>query len=270
MTYTTRREVDPAEWEAACKEHKGLIYRAAKKWNSRFRTVDVEDLAQKGRIAIRESLSKFDPTRGIKFSTFINSPLDWAMSHYATRNATDVRIPYRQQEKLWDAIRDGDDAAAAKLRITFAHLDEPLTEGGETLAGVIGDEHDRFSAMTDNGQNSHDAREFLNQLDDRKRKMFELYFGITGSPMGIMGVAGAFGISRQAVEMQMLYAIRRYRKLRGMASKECYLRPQVNKLPARKLLALRPGERITITRPTPPNHSISAFGRRHGRTFLTL
>lgn len=58
------------EFDRKVLENRGLVSYVISKYTNRRRTVNFEDLTQSGYIGLIQSVNRYDPTRGIKFSTF--------------------------------------------------------------------------------------------------------------------------------------------------------------------------------------------------------
>lgn len=91
------REVSIAEWEAAIEEHGGLVGSIVR--DLRIRGEDARDAKQEGLIELRRVIEKFDPGRGIAFSTFcrrviLRRIIRWRKEQHS------VRIPHSTLEKV--------------------------------------------------------------------------------------------------------------------------------------------------------------------------
>lgn len=72
----------------AFKHNLGLVFSTVQK--TAF--VKTEDVVQKGVIALVESLKKFDPTRGIRISTWVANPIRWAVQQHQHTYSKDKPI----------------------------------------------------------------------------------------------------------------------------------------------------------------------------------
>lgn len=105
-------------------DHMGLVWNVAKQYGRRS-TIPIEDLVQEGCIGLMQACRKFDPTRGVAFSTYGV----WWISAYIGRaikyQAQTVHVPPLQREHV---------------KFGYVSMDAPCSEGGEdtrTLHDVL-------------------------------------------------------------------------------------------------------------------------------------
>lgn len=68
-----------------------LVWKIARSYSTRG--VDVEDLVQEGKIGLLKAIEKFDPERGIKFSTYATWWVRQAIGRYVSLNSTSATVP---------------------------------------------------------------------------------------------------------------------------------------------------------------------------------
>ena len=68
-----------------------LVWKLARSYSNRG--VDVEDLVQEGKIGLLKAIEKFDPKRGIKFSTYATWWVRQAIGRYVSLNSTSATVP---------------------------------------------------------------------------------------------------------------------------------------------------------------------------------
>lgn len=138
----------------ATTEHDGLVFRVAKRfhWGLRQCGIDWEDLVQAGRIGVVRAQKTFDPSRGIKFSTYAS----WWIRHYMRRESQNhariVRIPVHAE---LNARQEGKDILPRRVGLepfriedsdapdrttldTSGHVTQPVAEE-EAAAGELRD-----------------------------------------------------------------------------------------------------------------------------------
>lgn len=108
------------------------------------RGMDFEDLFQEGVIALMRAYDKFDPTRGVKFSTVAYQYIFRACSAYAVVNSTVIKIPVN----AYQIQKHGTEFSKARLSSALNyHLftDLPTSlflDGGEPLNSTPLGDHD--------------------------------------------------------------------------------------------------------------------------------
>ena len=113
--------------EATVESNLGLVHALAAPY--RGRGVPYDDLVQEGTLGLMRAVERFDPGRGVKFSTYaawwIRSALIDALGQ-----AQVIRIPAK--------ARRGPASPQGVARVT-ASLDEPVGEDGTALAELVAD-----------------------------------------------------------------------------------------------------------------------------------
>lgn len=79
-------------------DHMGLVWATAQRWASRC-TEPVEDLVQEGFFGLKRAIEKFDPTRGIAFSTYAVWWIHSTIKRYLATRVDFVRVPVKKHEK---------------------------------------------------------------------------------------------------------------------------------------------------------------------------
>jgi DNA-directed RNA polymerase specialized sigma24 family protein len=158
-----------------------LVYSLAHKMTPR--RDDLEDLISEGTIAVLKAYDRFDPGRGVKFSTFAFPAIKGAMSNYIRDHSSNIRASTEAvsigrliyKNKLHhlseNEIADQLNISLAQVRfglqyiLTFrqASLDQTLPEGAHTLHDITGEE-DSHSLFF--------LREFIGTLQGNEPRIF--------------------------------------------------------------------------------------------------
>jgi RNA polymerase sigma factor (sigma-70 family) len=110
-------------------DHMGLVYTIAQKYARRSK-VELDDLVQVGALGVMRAAEKFDPKRGVKFSTYAANWIHANCCVLVSESASGaVYLPYRQ-------VRNG-------RKHMMMSLDKTHGEGEETWT-----EYDRIAAET--------------------------------------------------------------------------------------------------------------------------
>lgn len=195
--------------------------------------VTPDDLVQIACLGFMNAVSKFDPLRGFKFSTYAVVSMRRGLRR-ALDNSDPLRIPVHLQGKKRRAVAVAAQLSAAGVRAptralladasglterqlellsglprVAASLDEPRGEKeqstlGETLP-------DPAPADPDSGLNRAALVAFLqSQLSARQYRLFALYFGLDPRYPGGLNmdeIAGKQGVSRQAIQQHLQIAL---------------------------------------------------------------
>lgn len=161
-------------------------YMAAKTGASEW---DREDLAQEAYLGMRNAERRFDPARGT-FTTYSRSWIRQRMGLWRDAMGYPVRIPRSES------------AAAARAGAREVGLDEPLTDGGLTLAEVT-------PARDVDPAVRVDVELLLRRLSPRDRRVIELRY-LHDWP--VERVAREVGLEKQSVHKVIRLALARMRE----------------------------------------------------------
>jgi len=117
--------------------HKGLV-RSVVQHNFHNHKTEIEDLIQEGMIGLLKAIDKFDPYRGLKFSTFATYKIYSEISHYLRDREDIIRKPSWISEKQTERQK-------ATVAFLAKHGREP--ENNQEIATFLGQDPDYFSAL---------------------------------------------------------------------------------------------------------------------------
>jgi RNA polymerase sigma factor (sigma-70 family) len=142
--------------EAMIESNLGLVHSAAQAY--RGRGVPYDDLVQEGTLGLMQAVERFDPARGVKFSTYAAWWIRGALTD-ALRQAPAIRLPEKAQRGLAavkraesdlrdpgpQAIAERTGLGARRVRSlgdaahVAASLDEPVGADGTPLVELVAD-----------------------------------------------------------------------------------------------------------------------------------
>jgi RNA polymerase sigma factor (sigma-70 family) len=215
----------------------GLVHALAKAY--RGRGVADDDLVQEGTIGLIQAVDRFDPNRGVKFSTYAAWWIRRALID-ALGQARAIRMPAKAERSL-SAVRRAetelrgpssgsasDEAVAERTglspervrslrtaaRVT-ASLDEPVSEDGSPRAELVADPDpvDPWRHL-DDLETRRRAWSLLKVLPRRQREVLARRYGLAaGEAQTHAQIAAALGIGDERSRQLENEALRRLREL---------------------------------------------------------
>lgn len=187
-----------------------LVYREVVRYRGSW--LDLADLVQEGCIGLIEAAERFDPERGVRFSTYAVPWIRQAVDRAVQRHQRVVRIPRRVAAKAGD---DPGELPRADL-LPPASLDVVMA-GEERLADCLPDptadpERDAIHAVL-----IASLAEALNRCPEREREVIIRRYGLAGEPpQSLEAIASALGVCRERVRQLEASALRRLRLCEGL------------------------------------------------------
>lgn len=214
--------------------HLNLVTRLARRYSTR--DDDLDDLIQVGYIGLMNAIDRFDPSKGVLFTTYAVPTVEGEMLRYLRDKASIVRIPRQLQELRSTARRiderltqelgrqpsraelaaalhvsENDLAAAQWNRITnMVSLDQEIAPGDEddgsgAMVDYLGREDEEMQRLAERSV----LERALSELTPRERSILYLYF-VEELPQ--TEIAGRLGISQMHVSRLQRQAITRMRE----------------------------------------------------------
>lgn len=223
-----------------------LVINIAKQY-SKF-GVPLLDLIEEGNLGLMKAVSKFDPKRGFRFSTYAA----WWIKQHVTRALADqgktVRIPVymvetlarfkKINERLMHRLRRKPKVAevARAMKLPVSKIKELLTldQGTTSLDQTLGDEGETSildmleDPKTISSQESINdmfreerVANLLSKMNSREREILELRFGLKdGECHTLNEAAKKFNITRERVRQIESAALKKLRHYASAQSKE--------------------------------------------------
>ncbi len=205
------RTRDPELKREIATAYRGLVVYLARGFSQRGEPL--EDLIQQGFVGLLKAIDRFDPERGVKFTTYATPTITGELRRYFRDKGWDVQVPRRLKEMHLKVRRAREDlmatnSAAPTLQQIADHLREDLgqvedaaqvqyaynsysleerignDDGGAptTLGDLLGDEDLGYDRVV----NHEDVARALETLPERERLIIQwrFYGGLTQREVG--------------------------------------------------------------------------------------
>ena len=169
--------------------------------------VDFEDLVQAARMGLMHACTKFDRSKGFKFSTYAS----WWVRHYVLRTIQDqrntVRVPVYRQEK--DRI-DGNEPAVRMLSGDYEYNSDRSTQG-TTIFDAIGDPDTDCQGLDVllGEERVTTGRALLGMLEGNQKRVVQAFFW---DGKNLREIGEELGLSRERVRQIKKAALLRLRE----------------------------------------------------------
>jgi RNA polymerase primary sigma factor len=202
--------------------------------------VPIEDLVNEGNMGLIKAAQRFDVDRGYKFISYAVWWIRQAILVALSQGSRIVRIPLNRSSMLYKIGRASRELDQRLGRVPTPeeiarHLDLPVEEVEETMRisnshvsldmtmSEEGDDKSFLSYLEDEDATRPDEyaenellgesmRKALDTLDERERRIMELYFGLNGEePLTLEDIGKRLGLTRERIRQIKEHAVQRLR-----------------------------------------------------------
>ena len=222
---TTAHDLSAGELARLIEEARRLVPICARAYLGRG--VPYDDLVGAGNVGVVEGAYRYDPTRGVKFSSYAVWWVRRAMSAAVERESNLVIVPRYSRERrrrvleVMGARRERDDvpetnaAIGAKLGLTEDQVERAMTcwsvilsldtptraESKRTLGdSLAAPDHEEPDAVALSAELWKRAGAAISALSKRQRTVLTLRYGLNGvEPMRLLDISEVLGVSRERI-----------------------------------------------------------------------
>lgn len=238
LTSVTEPVVDIEARNDRVMANQGLVHQVARVF--RGRGVALDDLIQFGNIGLIRAAEKFEPERGLRFSTYAVYWIRQAIYKGIANTSRPIRVPLHARKeaaavhrcvksmemetgtKPWltealDAMQArGECAPLKRERLLRAAEADSAKFGVKPLEEVGGESHPKDSplSVSIDGEHREQLVHALELLSEEHRRVLTWRYGLDGSPpLVIMATAAILGIGWRAAERMERAAIAELKRL---------------------------------------------------------
>ena len=223
-----RRTREPRLRDELLKRYERLPYSMVARLGDR--SGEPEDLQQIAMIGLVKALERFDPERGVAFTTFAWATISGELKRYYRDSTWGMRVPRHLQERYLEVSRALDDLSSRLGRSpTMAEIAEAANVSVEDVAEAMELQHARRLASTDTvlrddlpsrepiaiGDDTDGAEDrillqrLLRRLPERERLIVWLRFGCE---MSQSEIAAQVGVSQMQISRLLARSLERLRE----------------------------------------------------------
>ncbi len=172
-----------------------LVVSIAKKFYSEGMTI--EDIVQEGNIGLMKAVSRFDVTKGCRFSTYATWWIRESIIRAIQKQGHIIRVPIGES-----------------VPYEVVSLDKPIGEEGDTcLSDYIADENSTaFEEEIFQSELAQMEQEILNELPDKEAEVLKYRLGFHGRIYSLQELGDTYGLSRERIRQIEEHALKTIRR----------------------------------------------------------
>lgn len=215
-----------------------LVIKFVKRRYSNYH-IDPLDLIQEGNMGLMEAVIHFDPNRGYKFSTYATFWIRKYINDYIFNRNDFIRIPYHagvairkyqtfcqkfyqnygyypSNSELEENLKMSESKIEELMKYNFqiASFSQPIDDDKNTLIDVIKDDNESVIDFLENKGVRQIIDDMLktNILSSKEIDIIKKYFGFEGEQMTYQEIAKLYGVSKEAIRLNLKHAYKQIRK----------------------------------------------------------
>lgn len=137
--------------------------------------VPIDDLIQEGNLGLHDAARKYDPSEGTRFATYASLWIRKRINEAVVAHGRIVRLPHNQEYELYKMKQAGEETP----NLSTVDIDANISDDSDTRVGdLLLRTQAEIEQLADTEQVIFEARQALNELKERDRKIVAAYFGI--------------------------------------------------------------------------------------------